>query len=758
MNTIKKLTYKYKNCPVPGGGFVTGFLFHKTAPDILYCRTDIGGVYRFDFENNIWKSLIDHVCDDDSCECYPLAIALDDKNPDTLFIACGDAKSGRLCISHDRGDTFIYKPIPCGIHGNFPGRATGQRLLYKNGVLWFASQTMGLFKSENLGDSWDKVEASGDYNLTLLWINDDSSVKIVGTNGGKDFDGKKRGHTLFISKNGGRFEKMPTPDANADERSHYHGFVPQRCTYDGRYFYVTFAQSLNPAWGKENAYACDTGSLFDGRVIRYDLETLEFCDITPDTNIQDENPQRKVFGGFSGIDSANGTLVVSSVCSRPDEIYLSTNCGDSWICIMSGMKKGTIDFDSVSYMKPCYNGGGSIIHWMSDIKINPHNPDFMVMNTGTGVFCGKGLSAASKTLDHKNLLWQPFTQGIEETVHLNVYSLPEGDVKCIDIIGDLGGFAFSDLDTPCENSFADEKNDRYITCLNADFADCDPYYIVATPRGNWTGRTKGGLILSKNQCKTWEQLSYPYGLTEKIDAICDNIQKPNVDAGWVALSCDKKRIVWALSQFHSFISDCVVYSDDEGKSWHKSSFKNEDMTETLASLKIQIYADRQNPDRFFAFGEQSAFISTDKGESFVKCSISGDCPDSFLGFRRACEVRLEPNSSIIWAALGSRGLYRFEPQGNTLVGRKITNGDDTAKGIGFGKPSPHSLQPTLFTSGRRNGVYGFWRSDDYAKSWILISNDNQHFGTVISIAGDMREFSRFYIASGSRGLIYGEEV
>ncbi len=754
---MKKLTYEYKNCPVPGGGFVTGFLFHKKASDVLYCRTDIGGTYRYDFENNIWRSLIDHVCDDDSLECYPLSIALDDENADTLFIACGDGKSGRLCISYDRGHTFTYKPIPCSIHGNFPGRATGERLLYKNGVMWFASQSEGLLKSSDMGDSWEKVQVSGDHNMTLIWISDDNNTIIVGTNGGGDFDGKKRGHTLYISKNGKAFEKLTTPLAVADDRSAYHGFVPQRCTSDEKYLYITFAQSQNPAWGKENAYACDTGSLFDGRVVRYDLDTFTPCDITPNTDISDQNPDRRVFGGFSGIDTKGGILVASTVCSRPDEIYLSTDCGESWVCIMSGMKKGKIDFDSVSYMKPCYNGGGSLVHWMSDIKINPHNLDFMVMNTGTGVFCGNGLLKTAKTLCHENMLWQPFTQGIEETVHLNVYSLPSGDVKCIDIIGDLGGFAFCDLDKPCENSFADEKNDRYITCLNADFADCDPYYILATPRGNWTGKTKGGIILSKDQCKTWERLSYPYGITEKIDAICDNIQKPNVDSGWVALSCDKKRIIWAMSQMHSFISDCVVYSDDEGISWDKSTFFDENFSEISDSLKIQIYADRQNPQRFFAFGETDAFISTDKGKTFVKCKIKGDIPPGFLGFRRACEIRLEPNSSIIWAALGDRGLYRFEVEASCLVGKKITNEGDTSKGIGFGKPNEDSGFVTLFTSGRRGGVYGFWRSDDYGESWILISDENQHFGTVISIAGDMREHSRFYIATGSRGLIYGQE-
>ena len=39
---MKKIPYEYKNAPIPGGGYVTGFLFDKTHPDVLFCRTDIG--------------------------------------------------------------------------------------------------------------------------------------------------------------------------------------------------------------------------------------------------------------------------------------------------------------------------------------------------------------------------------------------------------------------------------------------------------------------------------------------------------------------------------------------------------------------------------------------------------------------------------------------------------------------------------------------------------------------------------------------
>lgn len=50
---------------------VTGFVFHKKHPGILYARTDIGGTYRFDSENQRWVSLIEHVTEQDLSQYLP---------------------------------------------------------------------------------------------------------------------------------------------------------------------------------------------------------------------------------------------------------------------------------------------------------------------------------------------------------------------------------------------------------------------------------------------------------------------------------------------------------------------------------------------------------------------------------------------------------------------------------------------------------------------------------------------------------------
>jgi ribosome-interacting GTPase 1 len=99
-------------------------------------------------------------------------------------------------------------------------------------------------------------------------------------------------------------------------------------------------------------------------------------------------------------------------------------------------------------------------------------------------------------------------------------------------VGDLGGFAFTAVDRHCENSFADEHGNRYITCLSCDWPDSDPDHIVVTARGNWTGKTKGGLIVSRDGARTWLRLPMPMGLSEELDALLTRISgaRPKVAA------------------------------------------------------------------------------------------------------------------------------------------------------------------------------------------------------------------------------------
>lgn len=768
------ISYQYKNIPIKGGGFVTGFIFSKRYKNILYARTDIGGVYRFDFSKNEWISLIDDVTAIEPDRCYPLGIALDDEMRERLYIACGTHKSGSLYISDDMGKTYIKKEIPCGIHGNFVGRSAGERLIKKDGVLYFASQTDGLFISSDEGDSWQNIKPYGEKNLTFLYKETigGRDFFITGTSGEQNADGKKRGHTLFVSyDNLKTFEKLPIPKSIDDPKCIHPGFVPQRAAVSERYLFVTFTQ-IEDGFGGFNAISCDSSSCYDGRIYRYAVSGGKLYldkDITP-KSIEFLNHDRSISpdyateislgSGLSGVCFEDGMLTVSEIGSRrgEDAIYMSENSGDSYQIILQGLRHGKMNF-TVPYMKPEYNGNRSLIHWMSDVKINPFDSDMMLFNTGTGVFMTRNLTASKRG---ETVVFSSQCNGMEETVHMNVYSPPNGEVRCLDLVGDLGGYAFKDLENGAENTFANDTGDRYITCLNADFSDRGGIYFVATPRGNWTGETKGGVIVTHNQGESFKLLKYPLGLTDKIDCLIDNIKKPNTDSGWVALTADEKRIIWAISgKRRSFMSDCVVYTDNEGETWKKSRFTGGRNYES-EPISIKINSCRVDENFIWAINDKGVvFISEDKGETFVEREITGDrfCePPERYGDNRF-EARAEPaKAHVLWIALRHSGLLRLEFSDGRVISKKVTGSADKICSVGFGKGAQGSEYPTIFTTGVISGEYGFWRSTDYADSFVRINTDNQCFGTVSSISGDPREFGRVYVATGSRGILTGKSI
>lgn len=757
-SVTKQVSYRYKNCPIPGGGYVTGFVFHPNSDRVLYARTDIGGVYRFDFDHMKWISLCDSVTAEHPAQTFPLSIAVCESDDRMLLMACGTKYENYLSISYDRGGSFIDKPLPCSVHGNEVGRSTGERLVIKDGVIWFASQTEGLFKSCDMGGSWEKVSVCNEKNLTFIWISPDSSAMLVGTSGEVNSpDGRNRGCTLYCSYDmGGSFIPLKTPDAYDCAECSYIGFVPQKAAFDGKYLYITYCQSGKVLWGGMGAYSCDTGTAYDGRVFRYAYASgrIEFDkDITPvDPDVQ-PNCRRRIKGAYCAAECSGGAVYISTICRQSgDIIYRSFDCGESWERILYALETGKISWN-VPYMKPEYNGSASCIHWISDFKVSPHDKSFAVFNTGTGAFFTDNLS-------DKTVCFAPLCDGLEETVHLNVYSPSKGDVQVIDIVGDLGGFAFTDVDKPCENSFADEHGNRYITCMNADLTDTDPYYIVATPRGNWTGKTKGGLILSRDQCKSWERLPCPLGITEDIDrAICE-IEKPNVTSGWTALSADGKRILWTLSVHFVFRSDMTVFTDDEGKSWRRSVFLNADEAQVDTPFNVKVFADRSDSNVFYGFtSDNRLYASIDKGESFRPVTTDRDITFDPCGIRQRREIRCQPMvTGVIWLANGIDGLYvlNFDKQSFSCRVKNILSSEDYSRCIGFGKGIGSA--PALYTVGRICGKYGFYRSFSMGADWEKINSDAQCFGGISSVSGDPRRKGRIYLAGTSRGLIYGDEL
>ncbi|MCR5595663.1 MAG: endoglucanase [Lachnospiraceae bacterium] len=772
---MEKESYIYRNCPIPGGGYVTGFVFHEKNPSVKYVRTDIGGVYGYDVDNDSWYSLIDHVSMSDLSETYPIAIALDHQDPDYLYIACGvdNKPNGVFAVSHDRGLSFRYYTMPVYVHGNANGRGTGCRLIVDRNdpdILYFASQKDGLLISYDRGESWELLDAFPEKYMTFVGQSlDGKYLFAAGAGVTTAVSERLRGHSLYVSKDSGKtFEPMTGPIDSEIEGVAFAGHVAQRYSVSSKYLYVTYSVMGRNAYVRELGYSCDGGSVIGGRIYRYDMVNLVATDVTPAEECDQE--MRPASGistglleyGFSGISAGNtskGLLIASTICRDDgDCIYRSFDYGNSWECVLHGLDTGRMDFRT-SYMKPEYNGGRNLIHWLTDLKLDPIDEKKAWFNTGTGVFRTDDIMAYEVCFSDR-------CDGIEETVHLNVYAPPAGETVLIDIVGDLGGFAFSDIDKQCENSFADDKGNRYITCINADYSDEDPSTVIVTPRGNWTGETRGGLILSHDGCKTFERLSLPYGISDELDKALREIEKPNVNSGWVAISPDTEHIVWSIADGIKLPIGRVVVSHDGGQTFSHVSVKKASGEEIVSGC-MKVFSDRTDSTKFYGFGDKSEFyISTDSGETYTQVETPEIFPETDFGMidcANKTEIRGESGmSGIYYAALGDEGLWKITFDSENMkvhIYRLSEYGDKIYRvGLGLGGPGEDYINgpKALYLVGVLDGSYGFYRTLDEGGTYVRLNDNYQRFGDINSIEGDPRVYGRFYIATGSRGVLYGE--
>ncbi len=757
--SVLSIPYSYRHLPIGGGGYVTGFQFHPTDPKVMYCRTDIGGVYRFDYDQQQWISLIDHVSHEDLRETCPISLALDPREPARLYIVSGlwnPDSNGLLTVSHDRGKTFQRYELPVYAHGNLHGRGAGERLIVDpqdSRTLWLASQKDGLWVSRDEGRTWAQVTAMPETACTLVARRD--RLLLVGTEGIAQRKDDHRGNSLYASYDGGQtFAPVPQPAYETVEGSKLHGLVAQRCSFDENYLYVSFSANGPYSQNVERGYTCDSGDCGCGRIARYAL--------LPDGLGQPEDiTPEKGRWGYSAVNATGGLLITATIHRQQDGdvVYLSHDQGHNWKKVLHGLDTGVMDF-RLSYMKPCYNGGQNLIHWLTDVKLDPHRPGTAWFNTGTGTF-------RTQNLLDESPVWQDWCDGMEETVHINVHAPASGRVQVLDMIGDLGGFALTDADKHCENSFNDGQGNRYITCLSCAWPDSDPDHIVVTARGNWTGRTKGGLIVSRDGARTWTRLPMPMGLNEEVDALLTKISGVNTNAGWVAVGADGGTYVWTPSERILLHARHVLISHDGGESFHLSRVL--DLDGNPAEGLMKPIADRNLPHVFYGFGEAGQlYVSTDGGDTFRQRMAPEGFPQVNFGLVD-CADRTEIRAAAgqpgdVYVATGEGGLWKlhYEAASDTLTGRRLTAAGDSVfcMGLGLGRPGGnYAAEPkAIYFNGYVNGEYGFYRSFDECATCQKLNTQQQMFGQIHSIDGDKRVFGRFFIATGSTGLLYGMEA
>lgn len=79
-----------------------------------------------------------------------------------------------------------------------------------------------------------------------------------------------------------------------------------------------------------------------------------------------------------------------------------------------------------------------------------------------------------------------------------------------------------------------------------------------------------------------------------------------------------------------------------------------------------------------------------------------------------------------------------------------------AEVIGFGKAPANGNYDAIYLVTKTGETHDIYRSDDEAATWKRINDDQHRYGWIGRwITGDAKVFSRVYLATNGRGIIYG---
>jgi photosystem II stability/assembly factor-like uncharacterized protein len=698
--------YSWKPAPFGGGGFVDGFVFHPTAPGLLYARTDIGGCYRWDPATKAWIGLNDSLGRDETDGFGCLSLALDPHDPDRVYVAAGEytgawAHTAHLLRSRNRGLDWDQVDLPFRLGGNEDGRSMGERLQVDpndSAVLMLGASKDGLWTSRDYGQSWRRLTALPAASISLVTFDPagghaGEATKTLYVGVVRPHGPSFQGPSLYVTHDGGE-TFAPEAGAPADLTPHHAIFGPK-----GE-LYVTFGDGPGPNGVKT------------GAVWKRDPDGA-WHEITP------VKPTAETPFGYAGlgVDAQHPGVVVVATLDRwrpGDDVFRSTDGGAHWIAL--GRLSRQHD-DAYPWFKVYSKGVQAMGHWIGALAIDPFDSDHAIYGTGYGLWRTTDLSRADSG---QAVDWGFDVEGLEETAPIDIASPPAGP-HLLAAVGDVGGAAYEDLKaSPSTGLFTPESQ----TDPSVAFAGRAPLKLVRTANGTPTSG-----FTSDDGGKTWTPLPATPLVRRDAEGRYHN-------PGHIALSALGGFMVWAPEREGAFSSK------DGGKTWTPSKG-----WPSAADRSLTPVADPVVEGVFYVNDptQGQIEISVDGGASFQPAATG--LP---LGARA---LALAPGRlRDLWLPT-DQGLFHSADPNHPFRNLKHV---ESADAIGFGMAAPGHDYPTLYLAGRVDGVTGLFRSEDEGASWVRINDPHHQFGWIGQLSGDPRVFGRVYLLTTGRGVMVGE--
>ncbi|KAI5917998.1 carbohydrate-binding module family 1 protein [Camillea tinctor] len=718
-----RAAFTWKNVKIGGGGgFVSGIVFHPSTKGLAYARTDIGGLYKLNANDDSWTAVTDGITDNENWHNWGVdALALDPQDDNMVYIAVGmytnswDPKNGAIMRSSDKGATWTSAALPFKVGGNMPGRGTGERLAVdpaNSKILYFGARSgNGLWKSTDGGATFAKVSSftavgtfAPDPNDVNNYNNDLQGLTFVtfdstsGTTGGatnRIFVGTADNTTasVYVSEDAGA-----TWSAVKGQPGTYfpHKGVLQP---EEKALYLTYSDGTGPYDGTM------------GAVYRYDIAAGTWKNITPVSG----SDLYFGFGGL-GVDMLNpGTIVVASLNSWwPDaQLFRSNDSGTTWSRIWEWSSYPDMNlFYSQSAAKAPWVKTGFLdtdtkdLGWMIEVLvIDPLDSDHWLYSTGLTVFGGHDLTKWDTV---HNITIDSLADGIEEFAVLDLASPPSGS-ELLAAVGDDSGFTFASADNLQTSPNTPWMTPIFTSSTSVDYAGASVKNIIRV--GNTAGTQQ--VAVSSDGGASWNIYSGA---------------DTSMSGGTIAYSANADTVLWSTS------------ANGVQRSQYQSSFS---AVSSLPSGAV-VASDKQNNTVFYAGSGADFYVSTNTATSFSKAG-------ALTNVTAVRDIAAHPTKAgDVWVSTDA-GIFHSTDFGSsfTKVSTAITNTYQIALGLGSGSTW------NVYAFGTGSAGAKLYGSADSGASWTDLQG-NQGFGAIDSckLAGSGNTAGQVYVGTNGRGVLY----
>ena len=766
--------YLWQPVRIGGGGWVVGMVIHPLDSTVRYARTDVGSPYRWDSTGQQWIPMrvlntdgsgIQSSAATSSPSTYGVdSIAVDPTNTSIVYMVFPNEFSTDITTptnfveiykSTDGGKNFTPGTMQAASilgNPNGPNRMDGEKLVVdpaNTSVLYYGSDSQGLYRSLDDGATWTQMAISGSNGspanfefISTYFVKASGTVTVNGVVRSKTVyavsinNSGDAGGDVFQSQDGGQtwtdISTGVTDTASGQSLAHQ-----------------ALSSSIDAA---DNLYVVENNAT-DGYLHAYWKYSAGKW-----IRVSLGNSANQALTGVA-VDPTNAQRIYA-LCTDTS-LSRSDDGGTTWINLGSPIYANTLGWLPQTV-------GMSNGQWHSNGGLKIDSSGNLWSPTGQeGPISIPAATASSATATNPPK-WTIVTKGIEEMVSMDMTVPPGSNDTILATAMDTTGFYipnpdnFSAVQIPLQQEIISQGT-------SVAYVPDAPSYIAVTTSNVYTnGKNYSGY--STNGGQTWT----PFGPALQHacgTSMCD------IPAGMIAVSARGAR---TLGSDHIVLypADSLApeYSQDGGATWHVTqSFPLAADGVTISSSNYTSFpyaevnqhtlrADPFTPDKFylkFIHAPALLYISTDGGQTWSPQG-GANLPD------QAWTGQLVVNSKLqndLWYADGFQGssphgVFHSTDDGQTFQQIPgITHAIVIAIGAGSGKTGDAPYSVYFYGQFAAGSPYGIFQSTNAGTTWNRISYyPIGLYDIPRAMAASQDTYGKVYLGFSGNSFVYGKIV